>query len=1026
MSLWSRIERRLSDLADELIPDEFHQQVLSARDLIDEGHPAEAAELLEAMLGERPDHAGALSLLGAARLELGEAEAAFRAFGRSLDQRDDVPETWLGMGEARLALADADGAVQAFRAAVKWAGGERSILAAGYRGLGISYRAVGDLDKAIRELRKAVAENVGDPIARAALGEALLSDQRISADEARRHLDLAVETGQAPSLAYLALGRIALGEGDGERAREHFARALELANEESGSAGESGPGNPASHAKRNSDRAAGDSSGGGFDHAGQALVGLGDAAMLLGDPQAAHGEYLRALQSDSRSAAIHARIGDVHRTVCNADAALQSYERSLTMARDAEVLRRALDTALEAGKTATAVRLANDLLILDPGDTRAIVARGVALARDGQRDAARATFHAALAQRDDVEAHLALGRLELEDDPGRAAGARAAIQALTALRVTPSSERARQLLAEARAREFGEMAESRPGSNGGGDVNGPGQDSALPSDASHLYRIAETLRRVAVTRPELGELAGEAAQAAADFDQPLLVTVMGEFSSGKSTFVNAFIGADVAPTGITPTTATINVVKYGRERGGRIVYRDGRIETVDWDDLFSVLRALPAERVRHIEVVEILLPLAQLERVNIVDTPGLNSILPEHEEVARGFIARADAVIWLFTASQAGKASERKALANIRDQGKRVLGVLNKMDQLVPSDLTQLVDYVRDQLGDIVEVVVPLSARLALVSKDARPGDERPEEPPGEGSDGNWPSLHAALEERFFAQARELKRAALDRKLAGVIARARAIASAQRDHAVKTAAALRGDAEQILHASFEFIDEVVLTARRALTDAAEQLHHRAAREVLDLVRPRQLPFGSHSAAPADRDYLVSLLESGYEAALESSRRDVIAALRKHSHAALLSIAQAADAVGNQAVSDVTRTAEDALRLIEAQVFDRTFAYLRGYLRGGYIADFFYRDLPKLELAEEPAYQALIRNAPDLDGEIAVRLAAAGTQVLQSLAARLEHWAGVAHIAAHDIDVGIGRALESLDAQRLAAIRLDAM
>ena len=51
---------------------------------------------------------------------------------------------------------------------------------------------------------------------------------------------------------------------------------------------------------------------------------------------------------------------------------------------------------------------------------------------------------------------------------------------------------------------------------------------------------------------------------------------MGEFSSGKSSFVNAFIGADVAPTGITPTTATINVVRYGRERGGRIIDRRRR------------------------------------------------------------------------------------------------------------------------------------------------------------------------------------------------------------------------------------------------------------------------------------------------------------------------------------------------------------------------------------------------------------------------------------------------------------------
>ena len=74
-------------------------------------------------------------------------------------------------------------------------------------------------------------------------------------------------------------------------------------------------------------------------------------------------------------------------------------------------------------------------------------------------------------------------------------------------------------------------------------------------------------------RRELGHFVGEVARAAANLDQPLLVTVMGEFSSGKSSFVNAFIGADVAPTGITPTTATINVVSYGRERGGRIIAR---------------------------------------------------------------------------------------------------------------------------------------------------------------------------------------------------------------------------------------------------------------------------------------------------------------------------------------------------------------------------------------------------------------------------------------------------------------------
>ena len=95
--------------------------------------------------------------------------------------------------------------------------------------------------------------------------------------------------------------------------------------------------------------------------------------------------------------------------------------------------------------------------------------------------------------------------------------------------------------------------------------------AAGAAGAAEIAELAAFLERVVASRRELGHLVGDVARAAANLDQPLLVTVMGEFSSGKSSFVNAFIGADVAPTGITPTTATINVVRYGRERGGRII-----------------------------------------------------------------------------------------------------------------------------------------------------------------------------------------------------------------------------------------------------------------------------------------------------------------------------------------------------------------------------------------------------------------------------------------------------------------------
>lgn len=1088
MSIWSRIERRLSDFAGELLPDELRQQATAARSLLERGQAAGAAEVLQAVLEERPGYTDARCLLGVTYLELDRAADAREAFARVLDDRPAMPEALLGMAQAELSLDRVDAAIAGFRATVNAASGDRGVLALAYRGLGMAYRCAGDIEKAVRELRKAVTENADDMLARAALGEALVADPRVSGDEARHHLHAVADApaGTTPPtrehraariIAYLTLGRVCLGgEEDATAARDFFIRALEtLQQEQRASAPELAPGAeadtrdhagsgagsdtrddagdedghaPAAHASRQRREHA-------IDQQVSALVGLGDAAMLTGDAATARDCYTQALGLRPRTAAVHARIGDMHARAGDTHAALARYEQALALAQDPAVLQRALDTALQADAPSTtasttvstidtAVRLARDLLAVDPRNPRATVAQGLGMARQGQHEAARAMFRAALAMGDDIEAHLALGRLELALEPGRAGGTRAAAEALAALRIAPASPRARALLADARARELeipgGDLTD---GSAGGskdiqhGQAGEDGQDAAAGApadDVSAMYLLAQRLQRLALARSELAELAGEAARTAADFDRPLLVTVMGEFSSGKSTFVNAFIGNDVAPTGITPTTATINVVKYGREPGGRICYRDGRVETMDWDTLLRALRGIDADHARRIDVVEILYPLPQLAQVNIVDTPGLNSILPEHEEVARAFIARADAVVWLFTASQAGKASERRALARIHAEGTRVLGVLNKMDQLGEDELRQLVAYVQGELGELVEMVVPVAARPALAHRRAaedstiadqargsdRSGDGASSgngDSDSDGGDGNWPALEAALEQRFFAQARQLKRDACSRRLAAVVESAHRILAPMRQRATDAAASLRQTANALTDACPAFIDEVVVRERNHLQDAVTTLYHRAAREVLELVRPRQLPFGSHSATPADRDYLIWLLDSGYEDALDRCRRAVAQSLQSSGTTALTAIASVAPVLGSDAVSDVARTAEDTRRLVDAQVFDAAHAYLRGFVRGGYVASFFRHDLPKLELDESSVYDVLLRGSPDLDREIAIRLATAGIDAISALAGRLTHWAEVAEVQAYDLEVGVERALVTIERER---------
>ncbi len=770
--------------------------------------------------------------------------------------------------------------------------------------------------------------------------------------------------GDAPPAAALyALGRLALIEGSPALAGERFAAARARLGEVTAAATAAGERTPPPLALEHALR---------YD----VVIAQGDAALAVGDAMRAHGFYLEALQLEPKRVDVHAKIAAAHRSIGNLDAALASYDRVLGAADTAalDVLRSAVDTAIAAGDAARELAWGTDLLQRAPDDVRALVARGAAMIAT-QPESARPLLELA-AQRDDVDAHVLLAQLALSTDPARAARC-----ALAALRVAPHHARARQLLAEARAAE-------------------------LPAPASpEIAALARYLEDVVASRRELGHFVGEIARAAGALDSPLLVTVMGEFSSGKSSFVNAFIGADVAPTGITPTTATINVVRYGHERGGRLIARDGTATELGWDALMAHLRALTPAAASALERVEILVPLPQLEKIHIVDTPGLNSIQPEHEATARAFIARADAVVWVFTASQGGKASEKKALASIQAEGKRVLGVLNKADQLTPEDTAEVIGFIRGELGELVETIVPVSARRALAWKrDAQ-------NPKSKDGDGNWGALTTALEERFFAQARQLKRDACARVLRRVTGDAAEVIAERRRGADQAATAARAARDELSASAEDFAFASVIAERKALSEQTSLLYRRAAREVLDLVRPRRLPFASHSATAADRDYLVALLSSGFEAAIEGGRTRVAAELVTRSRTGEVAARALAAALGVDVVGDLERVAADRIGLALSRVFDRTRAYVRGYLEGGHVDAFFRNDVPRLELAEDAVYHALVRAAPNLDRELGEPLAKAATDALDALAGRIEHWGAVVDVQAFDLEVGIGRALE---------------
>src|ERR1041385_6698007 len=100
MSLWSRLERRLGDLASELVLDEYRDQLNQARQLLAQGDASTAISSLEALLSVKPDHGPALIVLGEARLANREPALAVAAFERALKVRPGDPAALVGHGLA--------------------------------------------------------------------------------------------------------------------------------------------------------------------------------------------------------------------------------------------------------------------------------------------------------------------------------------------------------------------------------------------------------------------------------------------------------------------------------------------------------------------------------------------------------------------------------------------------------------------------------------------------------------------------------------------------------------------------------------------------------------------------------------------------------------------------------------------------------------------------------------------------------------------------------------------------------------
>jgi predicted GTPase len=199
---------------------------------------------------------------------------------------------------------------------------------------------------------------------------------------------------------------------------------------------------------------------------------------------------------------------------------------------------------------------------------------------------------------------------------------------------------------------------------------------------------------------------------------PMEVAITGQFSAGKSTFLNALLSKNILPTGITPVTSKVNFISYGEEYKLKITYYSGAQEYAPIEAI-SDFTDQRHEEMKDIKYLTLYAPMDILKEISFVDTPGLNSQSQSDTDITKKVLRDVGGIIWLTLIDNAGKMSEAEVLEEYMELFKdKSLCVLNQKDKFTEEQITTTTNYVSDKFDKFFAKVVPISAKMALDSRE--------------------------------------------------------------------------------------------------------------------------------------------------------------------------------------------------------------------------------------------------------------------------------------------------------------------
>jgi ribosome biogenesis GTPase A len=199
----------------------------------------------------------------------------------------------------------------------------------------------------------------------------------------------------------------------------------------------------------------------------------------------------------------------------------------------------------------------------------------------------------------------------------------------------------------------------------------------------------------------------------------LHLAVLGQMKRGKSSFINALMGAEILPTGVLPVTAVITEIKYGLTPEAIVLYTTGAREQVGLGTLAEYITesSNPGNK-KQVAAVEIAYPSPFLESgIILIDTPGIGSTHAHNTRTTEAYLQQVDAGIVVLSVDPPITEVESHFIRHVKEEIPKLFFVLNKVDAASTDEVCHISRFLEEELSRLqIESpeIFSLSARRAM------------------------------------------------------------------------------------------------------------------------------------------------------------------------------------------------------------------------------------------------------------------------------------------------------------------------